>query len=546
MCYYKKLFLRLLILCFFKASIVFAADEHLDNLKPLEKYDSAPKSFHKGTETKTKFGAPRLLDAKERDKKVFFFESIDFQGCTVLSRKTQERLVQPYLRQKLCINDINGLISATHAAYNNAGYVLEDVYFNKESFRTPKHLVVFLVEPRVQGLRLIEDKKRGRRINNLLDVNSHQVLKLTDLLCASDILDQLDTASCNFRLNTNPERTWHAAEFSIKKDKKCILGFDYDNQGSEDTGRDNCAFEARFEDVLGLFEQWRFRQSTTLKPFNKRKYSQMSLVSLSVPYRRWRATLWGAFERNATPSPGLRGYRTLEATQLGADLRYALSRTWTSGTYIGGTIEHYSKLQWSGDGAFWGLFSGDVTKYVLWASHFRYMLGGVVSGKLSYSQGIHASEMGMSRFFDKKFKKVNIEGAYRRSFLNRWTWTLSGKAQFGQKKLYSHEKFSLGGMSTVRGFVDSQYKADRGYFVRNDLEYALFNLFATRFFVGYDYGRLSPTKADGLLREKSLQSICCGVKLNVKDINFEMLVARPIHTVISNRYTFLFGINGEF
>ncbi|MGX8716722.1 MAG: ShlB/FhaC/HecB family hemolysin secretion/activation protein, partial [bacterium] len=325
-----------------------------------------------------------------------------------------------------------------------------------------------------------------------------------------------------------------------------ILGLGYDNQGSEDTGRDNYTVEARFEDVLGLFEQWRFMQGTTARPFSKKRYSQTSLVSLSIPYRRWRASFWGAFEKNAVPHEGLKGYRKTEISQLGADLRYALSRTWISGTYLGGTIEHYTKQFSTADGILVMPFSGDITKCVLWASHFRYALGGVAYGKLSYSQGVHASDAGMGHHFNKNFKKLNVDGSFMRNFGNRWTWMLSGKAQIGEAHLFAHEKFSLGGMSTVRGFVDTQYRADSGYFLRNELEYLLFNRYSTKFFVGYDYGHLNPSRRDDPLREKSLQSICCGVRLNVKDINFEMLMARPIHTITSNRYTFLFGVKGEF
>lgn len=74
----------------------------------------------------------------------------------------------------------------------------------------------------------------------------------------------------------------------------------------------------------------------------------------------------------------------------------------------------------------------------------------------------------------------------------------------------------------------------------------LFNRFATKFFIGHDYGHLKPSKHDESIEEKTLQSICCGIRLNVKHIHIEMLMARPIRTIKSNGYTFLLGIRGEF
>lgn len=514
---------------------LFASEDRVD-LKPLEKYEDIP--------DRTGAREAKPLEAAQKDAKVFFFKSVDLQGCTVLSRKVQDRLVKPYLRKKLCLNDINDLIAAVHKAYADAGYVLEDVYFKRESFKKSGYLVVFLVEPKVRSLRIFESKKRGRRVNNLMELKPNEVLKVVDVQCALDTLKELEATAYDFRLNTDAKRTWHTADVALKRNKKCIFGLGYDNQGSESTGRDRYTVQARAEDVLGLFEQWRFLHMTTRKPFSKERYSQTSLVSLSVPYRRWRASFYGIFEKDKHLLRNLSS--KTEQVQLGADLRYALSRTWDSGTYVGSTLEHYSKI-YSLDNHWIGARSGDATKLILWGSHYVYVWGGVIWGKLSYSQGIHASDAWTTNeAFNKNFKKLNFDGFFQRKFGERWRWIISGEAQVGEPRIFNHEKFSLGGMSTVRGFVDTQYKACSGYFVRNELEYLLFNKFSTKFFVGYDYGRLSPSKEDDALREKSLQSICCGVRLNVKDVNVEMLMARPIHTVQSNRYTFLFGIKGEF
>ena len=413
------------------------------------------------------------------------------------------------------------------------------IYFKKESFKNPGHLVVFFVEPKVSGLRIFEKKKRGRRVNSLMKVSSNEVLKVADLQCAFDILKELETFSYDLKLNTNTERSWHTADVVLRKQKKCVLGLGYDNQGSASTGRDRYTVQASFEDFLGMFEQWRFMHISTRKPFSKECCSQTSLVSLSIPYRRWRASFYGVFEQDKYPL-------SLKTDQvlLGVDLRYTLSRTWNSGTYIGSTLEYYSKSS-SLHGNWLSVQSGDTAKLVLWGSHYRYVWGGVVYGKLSYSQGIHASDAGMGRLFDKNFKKLNVDGLFQRGFGERWKWTLSGEAQIGEPDLFRHEKFALGGMSTVRGFWGTQYESDSGYFVRNELEYLLFKRYETKCFIGYDYGHLKPSREDRL-EEKTLRSFCCGVRLKVKDISFELLMARLIRTMESNRYTFLFGVKGEF
>ena len=445
------------------AALIFADEGRID-LKPLQDQDYIP--------PKAKAVTSKLLTAQQKDAKVFYFETIVFQGCTVLSDTDQKRLIKPYLKKKICLNDLNNLIMAIHVAYGDAGYVLENVYFKKESFKKPRHLVMFLVEPKVCALRIFERRKRGRRVNNLIKVDADNVLKVTDWQCASDILRQLETFSAHkFRLNTDRERTYHTADVMLKKGQTCAFGLGYDNQGSKNTGRDRYTIQARFEDVLGMFEQWQFTHITTHDPFSKDRYSQTSLVSLSVPYRRWRASFYGIFEKDKHPITN-RAFSKTEQIQLGADLRYALSKSWTSGTYVGSTIEHYSKSRYL-NGHRLSILSGDVTKWILWGSHYRYIFGGVVYGKLSYSQGIHASDMGMGSYFPKNFKKLNINGFFQRNFGSRWLWTLSGDVQIGEPKLFEHEKFSLGGTSTIRGFFSPQYQTDSGFFIRNELEYLL-------------------------------------------------------------------------
>ena len=151
----------------------------------------------------------------------------------------------------------------------------------------------------------------------------------------------------------------------------------------------------------------------------------------------------------------------------------------------------------------------------------------------------------MGGLFSQNFQKLNFDGFFQKKLNRRCIWTLSGNAQIGEPDLFNHEKFSLGGISTVRGFVDAQYKADSGYFIRNEVECLLFNQWKPRFFVGYDYGQLKPSKVD-YVDEKSLQSICGGLRLNVKDISLEVLIARPIHAITSNHYTFWLGMKADF
>lgn len=520
------------LIAFFQGVLSFSSEERID-LKPLEKYDDIPVKIDKKE--------PQLLNSQQREAKVFYFETIVLNNCTILPERRQKRLIEPYLRKKISLNDLNKLIKSIHQAYEVAGYVLEEVYFKRDSFKKSKSLDLWLIEPKISGLKISESKKRGRRMNGLLKVNANEVLKITDLQCAFDILNEQEITSYDFKLDTNPKRTWHVADITLKKNKKCVLGLGYDNYGSKSSGRDQVSVQMRLEDVLGMFEQWRFMHKTS-EPFNEKKYSQTSLISLSIPYRRWRASFYGVFEKDKYPIRE----RPLSVDQilLGADLRYVLSKTWNSGSYVGGTLEHYAKQFYLN--AHWiSVQSGDVTKLVLWGSHYHYIFGGVVYGKLSYLQGIHASSAGMGGLFSKNFKKLNFDGFFQKKLNRRCIWTLSGNAQIGEPDLFNHEKFSLGGISTVRGFVDAQYKADSGYFIRNEVECLLFNQRKPRFFVGYDYGQLKPSKVD-YVDEKSLQSICGGLRLNVKDISLEVLIARPIHAITSNHYTFWLGMKADF
>ena len=106
------------------------------------------------------------------------------------------------------------------------------------------------------------------------------------------------------------------------------------------------------------------------------------------------------------------------------------------------------------------------------------------------------------------------------------------------------ETLSIGGNSTVRGFVESLYSGECGGYVRNELCYR-FNpckLGSNELFAGYDIGRIfrnHTTKDVG-----TLSGFSCGWRFNGNHLNSEISLSKALHPSGKGMFfNFKLGVN---
>ncbi|WP_035061119.1 ShlB/FhaC/HecB family hemolysin secretion/activation protein [Andreprevotia chitinilytica] len=112
-------------------------------------------------------------------------------------------------------------------------------------------------------------------------------------------------------------------------------------------------------------------------------------------------------------------------------------------------------------------------------------------------------------------------GSQRLRYSGEW------RAQWNRTPLVPQDRFSIGGRYTVRGFDgESSLSAERGWLVRNELNFALGDS-AQEFYLGADYGEVAGPSAQNLVGYR-LAGVVMGLHGGFKGVNYDVFVGRPI------------------
>lgn len=106
-------------------------------------------------------------------------------------------------------------------------------------------------------------------------------------------------------------------------------------------------------------------------------------------------------------------------------------------------------------------------------------------------------------------------------------YNLLGRAQWNRTPLVPQDRFAIGGRYSVRGFDgENILAADRGWFIRNDLDVFL-GKSGQALYLGLDYGQVSGRTAQGLVGTR-LAGAVLGLRGGYKGFYYDIFVGQPI------------------
>ena len=113
--------------------------------------------------------------------------------------------------------------------------------------------------------------------------------------------------------------------------------------------------------------------------------------------------------------------------------------------------------------------------------------------------------------------------------------------------LYDNNKLRLGSFYSVRGYASSYY-GNRGWYLRNDMNYTFYPDFAAKYiqsitpYIGLDYGK-TMCQQDNLEGCGDLMGYAIGAKMDGKNLHFDVTWSRAMKKIQNQKLESLFRYN---
>nr|WP_274604413.1 ShlB/FhaC/HecB family hemolysin secretion/activation protein [Pseudomonas sp. CFBP 13710] len=417
--------------------------------------------------------------AAPTDARCFAIQRIDIQGADTLSPAQKASLVLPYLGQCLGVTQLNELLKIITDRYLQLGLVTSRAYLPQQDLSTGI-LVLQVVEGRLEGLHPAGESGLTPRELNMAFPG--QVGELLNLREVEQLVDQLNRLPSNHaQIELAPGEVLGGSNVLVRNttQKPWRASLSRNNGGQRSTGQQQWSAGIDWDSPLGLADQLVLRGSHDAVSDHHRS-SKSSTVYYSVPWGWWnfnysysqseygsRAHGNGfAFKQNGdSQNHQLRAERvihrdSISKTSVNGGLAYLRSNNHLNGNRLEVSSNRISEAQFG-------------------INHGRRIGNAFVNLDLGMQQGIGAFDA-QSRKIEQhsdpndRYRKYTATLSYLQGF-NLWGETFSftslANGQRSEDVLFSPQRMSLSGQSSMRGTRDQNLSGDSGGYWRNDLRW---------------------------------------------------------------------------
>ncbi|MND30269.1 Hemolysin transporter protein ShlB precursor [compost metagenome] len=414
------------------------------------------------------------------DTRCFPIDTIVIKGADSLSEADREHLVQPWLGQCLGVSQLNAVLKAITDYYLTRGLVTSRAYLPQQDLSS-KHLEVQVVEGRLEGLRSDDDSGLSpRELAMTFPGIVGERLNLRDIEQMVDQLNRLPSNQAKMELVPGNSVGGSTVEVSNTATKPWRANLSRNNEGQRATGEQQWGYGLEWDSPLGLADQLILRGGHDAVSDHQHT-SHNEMLYYNLPWGWWnfnysysqsayrsqaKANNFKFKQTGDTQNHQLRAERvvhrdSLSKTALNTGLAYLRSNNYIEESRLENSSNRLSEAQFG-------------------INHGRRIGNAFANIDLGMQQGIgafgaqsgHTPSPGAP---DARYRKYSLTLSYLQPF-GLWDENLSFSSLFtGQRSedpLYSPQRLSLGGLSSVRGYKDQSLTGDSGAYWRNDLRWS--------------------------------------------------------------------------
>ncbi len=407
----------------------------------------------------------------------FTIQRIELKGADSLSAADRERLIKPYLGQCLGVAQLNDLLKVITNHYIDKGLVTTRAYLPQQDL-SKGDLQVLVVEGALEKLR--SDAASGLSQRELAMTFPGQEGQLVNLREIEQMVDQLNRLPSNkAQMELMPGQQVGGSDVVVKNtaQKPWRATLSRSNDGQRSTGEQQWGTGLEWDSPLGLADQLGLRGGHDAIS-DHQQTSRNGLLSYSLPWGWWTFSYSYSVNeyRSVAKAQGISFKQTGDSQnhQLRAErviYRDALSKTSLSAGFAHLVSNNYiedSKL---------ALSSNRLSEAQFGINHGRRVGSAFVNLDLGLQQGIGALDAQGDGHPgpgepDARYRKYTGTLSYLHPFQlwgEQLTFSSLATGQRSEDVLFSPQRTSLGGSSSVRGYKNQFLSGDSGGYWRNEL-----------------------------------------------------------------------------
>ena len=418
--------------------------------------------------------------ATPADSRCFPIKDIKLKGADSLSDSEQNRLLKPYIGQCLGVTQLNELLKVITDHYIEKGLVTSRAYLPQQDL-SAGHLKVLVVEGRLESLKSAADSQLSER--ELAMAFPGQAGDLVNLREIEQMVDQLNRLPSNqATMELAPGKNIGGSEVLVTNtaQKPWRAGLSRSNDGQRSTGEQQWGTTFDWDSPLGLGDQLMLRGGHDAMSDHQHT-SNNAMLYYNLPWGWWNFS-YGFNQSEYRSQIAGNGYNfkqtgDSENHQLRAER--VIHRDSVSKTSVNAGLSYLRTNNFIEDSKL-KLSSNRISEAQFGINHGRRIGGAFVNLDLGVQEGIGAfdaqgnGDPGPGEP-NARYRKYTATASYLQPF-KLWGESFSfSSLMTGQRSedvLFSPQRTSLGGQSSIRGYKDQSLSGDSGGYWRNDLRWS--------------------------------------------------------------------------
>lgn len=413
------------------------------------------------------------------DSRCFTIHTIGLKGADSLSAADRDRLLKPFIDQCLGVTQLNALLKAITDHYLGRGLVTSRAYLPQQDLSSG-HLQVLVVEGRLEGLR--PDSNSGLSDRELAMAFPGAIDQRLNLREIEQMVDQLNRLPSNkAQMELTPGKAVGGSEVLVRntQQKPWRASLSRNNEGQRSTGEQMLNLGLEWDSPLGLADQLMLRGGHDVVS-DHTQGSKNGVLFYSLPWGWWNFTYsYSESEyRSLAQANGFAFKQTGDSQNHQLRAERVVHRDATSKTSLNAGMAHLRTNNYIEDSRLAGS-SNRLSEAQFGINHGRRLGNAFVNLDLGTQEGIgafDAQDNGHPRPGQPvaRYRKYSATLSYVQGFQllgERLSFSSLATGQRSEDVLFSPQRISLGGLSSVRGLKDQSLSGDSGGYWRNDLRW---------------------------------------------------------------------------